>query len=222
MPHGLTGPVAQVPQDEFAFLLVLLLAAFFFVNYFAGRMYNVSRGRKVAAIAKAALSDLDPSPQVRWTTKAVVLGGATKGKPVAEYRLTFLLMGRENLINWGIARLTGRADLGIFTANLSKKPAIQFDVIRKGTPPHKALRKAAEAVEYDDVADLAVRELVGGRSTIAELVDLVSRHTRIWTFSVRGETPQLVVNLTLQGVSEAEAREILQTVLRVCERINER
>jgi hypothetical protein len=223
MSHGLTIPVAQLPtsDEELALFLVLVLAVFFFANYVAGRMYNVSRSRRVAAIAKGALSDLDPSPHLRWSTKSIVLAGTTTGKSIAEYRFTLLLMGKENLINWGIARLSGRSDMGIFAANLPRKPRIQFDVIRKDTPPHSALRKAPNAVEYNDVGDQAVREIVGGRSTIAGLVAQISKHPRIWTFSVREDTPELVVNLTLQGITEGEARDILQTILLVSARTTE-
>ncbi len=223
MPYGLTASLLaqlQMTQDELAITLVLGLAIFFFVNYFAGRMYNVSKGRKIAAIAQRALSDLDPTPRLRWSTKAIVLAGTTKNKPVSEYRLTLLMMGRENIINWGIARLIGRSDLGIFAANLPKKPKIQFDVIRKDTPPHRALRKTADAVEYGEVGDLAVRELAGERRTIQSLVEMISEQTRVWTFSVRGGTPELVANLTLQGISEDEARGAVQAILKVCDRIN--
>lgn len=222
MSHSLTAPLSQLPiqEESFALFLVLVLAAFFFVNYFAGRMYNVAKGRRITSITKNAISDLDSSPQLRWTTKAIVFAGSTKDKPVSEYRLSLFLMGRENIFNWAIARLAGRSDMGIFTANLPKTPRTQFDAIRKDTPPHRALRKGKQALYYSDAGDMVVRELAGERRTIASLLSLISKQSRIWTFSVRRDEPELVVNMTMQGVSEGEARAALQTILLVCDKIN--
>ncbi len=221
MPHSLTAPLSQLPvqEENFALLLVLVLAAFFFVNYFAGRMYNVAKGRKIAAMAKNALADLDSSPQLRWTTKAIVFAGSTKDKPVSEYRLTLFLMGRENILNWAIARLSGRGDIAIFTANLPKTPKTQFDAIRKDTPPHRALKKGKQALYYSDAEDMVVRELAGERRTIAALLSMISKQSRIWTFSVRRDEPELVVNVAMQSISESEARDALQTILLVCDKI---
>lgn len=231
MPHSLTVPPStlQFQDDGTAFTLVFALAVFFVVNYFAGRFYNVAKGRKITSLAQNALSDLDPSPRLRWSgTKAIVLSGTTKNRPVSEYRLNLLLMGRENIVNWAIARVTGRTDMAIFLANLPKKPRAQFDAIRKNTPPHRALMRgekgrlytAADPPPYTERGDMVIRQLAGESREMESLVRLISEQPRIWTFSVRREEPTLVVNLTLQGISKGEARDVLQTILLVSDKIN--
>lgn len=196
-----------------ATLLVFYLGLFFLGSYVGGRIYNRVRINRLRSTVGAALRKFDSGARVRAVgTKMLSFSGKSLGKIIGEYSLAVFVMGRENLLNWGLARIAGRGDMAILRARVRGKILGEVDLIRKRTPPHKRFVKtrSSQGVVKDFGEMMAIL-----RSTtenlrpeeVAKTAQELERVDGLWSFSLRRDVPELVVNLSLRKIATGELEE---------------
>jgi len=190
--------------------LVFLLAIFFLASYIGGRMYNVVHMNRLKKVLGETLSRLGSKYKVRAAgTKMLSFSGESLGKVIGQYSITVFLMGRENLLNWGVAAVAGRGDMAILRARISGRILLELDVIRKKTPPYRRVAKArlrqVDVKEFDGM--VAVVRHSAKAFDVTELEKVVNklRDVRgLWSFSLRREVPELMVSLSVKQVAAGQ------------------
>ena len=116
--------------DPVQLAVVLLVAGFFSVWYYAALVYSRRLARRIGTELKRAVVGLGGTSKIQWFgTTAFRMTTEAANPPFREFSITVTLRPREMPINWAIATAQGRRDAALVEASLRKDPRIGFELI---------------------------------------------------------------------------------------------
>jgi hypothetical protein len=189
-------------------------------GYILGTWLNRRRSKDLGLWLQAGLNVLGGQTLWKWvgtmsSGAQVRIIGATR--PFKQGEILYLLLTREFLPLWGIELLQGKRDLLVQRAELTVKPAREFEVV----PIHGSLRTAldrnAGAVpwqwqEMPAGLGLATHIDPGGQIAAAVRKFLDAYGPFLERLSLRKGSPQLVLFARLAGLEKKPAKEFLTGV----------
>jgi len=182
--------------------LVFYLAIFFLISFLVGQNYNRKLLNQLRQSFSQAISHFDSARRVRpLGSKAMSFYGERLGDSIGEYSLFVILIGRENPLTWAVARLAGRLDIAVLRARAKGKLRIEFDILSKGTPPYRQLRKKfakmGDVIDYGEAVVVLKSERTGEAETKSR--DVLNRMITVqgfWSLSVRKSAPNVILNFS--------------------------
>lgn len=209
--RSLSMVLHTIDARTFVFYLALLILA----SYIAGRIYGSIRVNKLRVNIAPVLERLGSKPRIHAAgSRMLTFSGSSLGKLIGQYSLTIFLLGRENPLNWLIARAAGRGDMVILRCRVKGDVRHEVDVIRKGTSPYKRLaKKRVEGVVKDlgDTVAIILSQHDNGYEAVDKAVEILKNVSGLWSFSLRHEMPELIVTFSPKNL-EAELEQAIKTV----------
>lgn len=200
-----------IDARTFVFYLALLLLA----SYIGGRIYGSVRINRLRLRLAPILERLGSKPRIRSAgSRILAFSGEALGKLIGQYSLTIFLLGRENPLNWLIARAAGRGDMVILRCRVKGEIRRELDIIRKGTAPYKRLAKRrVEGVirDFGDSVAIIPSQHASGYDAVDGAVETLRRVEGLWSFSLRREMPELIVTFSARNL-EAELEQAIRAV----------
>jgi hypothetical protein len=194
-----------LPQS--VLLAIAALAAVAVAWLVLGILAGVRRGNRAAVWIRAGLAALGEGTEVRWAGPSTVeIGLRTTAAPFRRATVTLVLIPREATWRRLAARLTGRADLLEFRADLVAPPVYEFrvDAARAWTA-HDAERDARRrrwAVEKLTgcvvCAPRADWERTRARA-VALLALAAETHPEVGSLTIQAGSPHFEVRLPVPG-----------------------
>jgi hypothetical protein len=197
--------------DQYGGTLVFLVAGGWVVWLIVGTLINRQRAASVSRWVYREVRPHGGKLAIRWLTLAafeLTVGEARK--PFRQLTLVGFLESREMPFVWLWNRLSRRGDLLVARAELRRLPRWGLEAYRAHSVVADDARRAAQAAGWapQQAADGLWRANGGGAA--AELSDrliasLGPYAARVERLAVRREAPQLIVVLSLRGLSPDRA-----------------
>jgi len=120
--------VADIDPVQLA--VVLLVAGFFSVWYYAALVYSRRLARRIGTELKRAVVGLGGTSKIQWFgTTAFRMTTEGSNPPFREFSVTVTLRPREMPINWAIGAAQGRRDAALIEAALRTDPRTGFELV---------------------------------------------------------------------------------------------
>jgi len=111
-------------------IVVLGVAGFFTIWYFAAQIYSRKLARRIGTELKGAVVGLGGTSRIQWFgTAAFRMTAEEADPPFREFSVLVTLRPREMPINWAIATGQGRRDMALVEASLRKDPDVHFELV---------------------------------------------------------------------------------------------
>jgi len=199
-------------MSDLATQAVIALSIVLVVWYFVGSQMNRRRAMRLLRWIREGLPTLDGEATMNWIGRSAFQVNVKKAKPPFKHlALMVLLEPREVLLVWLFNRLRGQRDLLVLKAELRNRPRAEAEVVPKGGRITRKILKAIEGEtwakgEIEDADLLVLRKGTGAVSLAERLAPLLREHAPdILRLSLRKESPQFLVNLSLPGLEEVTA-----------------
>jgi len=197
--------------DEVGGALLFILAGGWVAWLLIGTLVN---RRRAAALSRWVYQEARPYGSklyVRWITMAAFELTVPQARaPFRDLAFTALVESREMPFIWLFNRLRGRGDLLVLRAETRRRPVWGLEVFHPRGVLAGDARRAAEDAGWTPAAGADDLLRANGGGAAAELSDrllaaLGPYAPRLERLAVRREAPQLLVALTLRGLTPATA-----------------
>lgn len=184
-----------------AAILMFYLAVAFLAAYVVGGLHTT---RRLGQLSSSLAAELGGKVR-RRSGNIAIISGRDLGPAIEDYSVALILLGRANPITWLAAKAAGRRDFLVLRARLKRPPGARALLVRKGTPPFRALRPKGTEIDgcVMSSSDEGLRPLLGDASRLRGLW-LLRLSTSLphleAVFELRGQGPELA------GLLEAVAR----------------
>jgi hypothetical protein len=205
-------------------LLVFILVVVFVVGWFAiGTQYNVRKGHQAMRWLQEGLPVIGEKTTLRWLGSSVVeLKIQQAQPPFSHAEVLFVLEPRDVSIIWGFARLRGRRDLFIFRSGLRKQPQVELEVL---DPSSWSTRSVARQLKNEQWSPISVPPplVAYARPSSPRATELIASATvescPLVRLAVHRSEPNLEVQWPLDQLRKHSARDVLEILRRVAERV---
>jgi hypothetical protein len=192
-------------------------------GYILGTWLNRRRSKDLGLWLQAGLGVLGGQTLWKWVgtmssgAQVRILGAV---RPFKQAEILYLLLTRELLPLWGIELLQGKRDLLVLRAELTVKPAREFEVVPIRGDLRKTLDRNPGAIpwqwqEMPAGLGLATHIDPGGRTAAAVRKFLDVYGPFVQRLSLRKGSPQLILFAKLAGLERTPAKEFLASVREV-------
>jgi hypothetical protein len=197
--------------DQFGGALLFLLAGGWVAWLLIGTLVN---RRRAAALSRWVYQEARPYASklyVRWITMAAFELTVPQARaPFRDLAFTGLVESREMPFIWLFNRLRGRGDLLVVRAEVRRRPVWGLEVFRPGGILAGDARRAAQDAGWAPAHGSDGLWHANGGGAAAELSDrllgtLGPYAPRLERLAVRREAPQLLVAVSLRGLTPATA-----------------
>jgi hypothetical protein len=189
-------------------------------GYLLGSWLNRRRSKELGLWLQAGLGVLGGQTRWKWigtmsSGAQVTIVGATR--PFRQGEILYLLLTREFLPLWGIELLRGKRDLMVLRAELTARPAREFEVV----PMHGSLRAALDRgagdvpwrwQEMPAGLGFASHGSADGRSAAAVRRFLETYGPYVQRLSLRERSPQLILFAHMSGLERRPSKAFLAAV----------
>jgi len=189
-------------------------------GYILGTYLNRRRSKDLGLWLQAGLGVIGGQTLWKWvgtmsSGAQVRIIGATK--PFRQGEILYLLLTREFLPLWGIELLRGKRDLLVVRAELTAKPAREFEVVPIRGNLRETLDRNPGAIpwqwqEMPAGLGLATHIDPGGQTAAAVGKFLEVYGPFVQRLSLRKGSPQLILFAQLAGLERTPAKEFLAGV----------
>jgi len=190
--------------------------------YVIGNSYNRRRGIRTLNWLREGLVSLGDQIQASWIGSAASgarLAINNAAPPFRQLEITFLLESRELLPLWLIHFLRRRRDELIIKADLHSPRKGEMEVIPRGSRLERSMRQKGQASwQWEDGPHglrVAYRGRQGDMLRMAVTPFLQSYGSSLRRFSLRKDTPHLLLHIRLAGLVEGSPTDFFDDLVGV-------
>jgi len=205
-------------------LAIFILVVVFVVGWFAaGTQYNVRKGHQAMRWLQEGLPVIGEKTTLRWLGSSIVELKIQQAKPPFSHAtVLFVLEPRDVSIIWAFARWRGRRDLFIFRAGLRTQPHAEVEVLDSSS---WSTRGIARQIKSEQWAPLSVQPplVAYARPSAPQINELLATAAvdgcPLVRLAIHRSEPNLEAQWPLDPLRQHSARDVLETLRRVAERV---
>lgn len=205
-------------------LATFVFVVIFVVGWFAlGTHLNVRKGNDSLSWLQDGLSLVGEKTTLRWLGSSIVELKIQQAKsPFSHAELLFVLEPRDVAPLWWLARLRGRRDLFIFRGTLRKRPRLELEALDTASWPARGTERQFQAKQWTEfpLSPPLVAYAPRQQTPAAQLVQAVDlTGCPLVRLAIRQTEPNLEIQWHLARVRRHAARDVLETLRQVAERL---
>jgi hypothetical protein len=172
-------------MDASSFLFYLALV--FLASYVLG---GISLSRRLRHLCLGLAQELGAQPR-RLGGNVAIVAGKELGAAIQDYSVALVLLGRTNPVAWLASRAAGRRDFMVLRARLKSPPSSPALLVRKGSPPYRALKPRGKDVD-GFLASFSSSE-------VSTLLEEATKLDGLWLLRLNTALPHLEAVFELKG-----------------------
>ncbi len=193
--------------------LVFYLALFILASFVAGRIYNSIKINRLSTMFRDALAGLNIDGKLKVLgPKAIAFSGESFGSSIGRFSIGIFIMGRENILNWALARLAGRDDIAVFRARIRGVINTEIDAVREGTPPARKVKRIRNKLVVNEHIFITRRNVSVSEHAYRRVSEYLRSIEGLWSFSLRKTVPELVVTFSINGLNPEKIKKNLVVI----------